>query len=458
MSRGVSPITTVRSRGQSPARRAGDRRQLARGEGGRSRSRPGRPRSSRRCPARASLQPRDRLEVAGHQREPERVRPPGQRREQLGHAGRDAAPTGRPGTAPRRRADGRVASPRPARVAPRRRRRPPAPAGRARSRRRCGPRPRRASAVERRRRRAPAPPPRAAPARARPRPAAAACRRCRTAAGAAQRAQVQAGLEPPRERGDQPRGVLDVVELDHLDRRVHVAQRDRDDRRSGCRRARGGTRRRRCPCSAREAATVNGMPSASPAACSSSNTGRVERRAARGCTGPEPNWWLPSSFSSMPGASVANVTSTTIAMSGRSEYAVVRAPPKVISSCVDRARRRRRRGRRRPRPRAAPPRAPRSSRAGCPSSARRRGRWAARPARRRSPRRRRSRTSERASSPSLAPMSMCRLLSSGAFLRSSSLSRWIGFLPTTPGDRARRASRSRRAGRRGSPDPSRRRR
>ena len=43
-----------------------------------------------------------------------------------------------------------------------------------------------------------------------------------------------------------------------------------------------------------------------------------------------------------------------------------------------------------------------------------------------------TRTIERASSPSLAPMSMCRLLSSGGFLRSSSLSRWIGFLPTTP--------------------------
>src|SRR5437667_465415 len=30
-------------------------------------------------------------------------------------------------------------------------------------------------------------------------------------------------------------------------------------------------------------------------------------------------------------------------------------------------------------------------------------------------------------------MSMCRSLSSATFLRSSSLSRWIGFLPTTPG-------------------------
>ena len=43
------------------------------------------------------------------------------------------------------------------------------------------------------------------------------------------------------------------------------------------------------------------------------------------------------------------------------------------------------------------------------------------------------RTSARASSPSFAPMSMCRCLSSGAFLRSSPSSRWIGRLPTTPG-------------------------
>ena len=78
---------------------------------------------------------------------------------------------------------------------------------------------------------------------------------------------------------------------------------------------------------------MNGIPSASPAACSSSNTrgSSVEPRVS---TGPEPNLWRPISFSSMPGASVANVTSTTIATSGCSEYAVVRAPPNVISSCA----------------------------------------------------------------------------------------------------------------------------
>ncbi len=80
-----------------------------------------------------------------------------------------------------------------------------------------------------------------------------------------------------------------------------------------------------------EAATLNGMPSASAVSYSSSKTAgsSVEPRVS---TGPEPNLWLPSSFSSVPGASVAKVTSTAIATSGSSEYAVVRAPAKVISS------------------------------------------------------------------------------------------------------------------------------
>ena len=78
---------------------------------------------------------------------------------------------------------------------------------------------------------------------------------------------------------------------------------------------------------------MNGMPSASAVACSSSKTAgsSVEPRPI---TGPEPKRWRPSSFSSVPGASVANVTSTAIATSGRSENAVVRAPAKVISSCA----------------------------------------------------------------------------------------------------------------------------
>ena len=66
------------------------------------------------------------------------------------------------------------------------------------------------------------------------------------------------------------------------------------------------------------AATVNGIPSASPAACRSSKTAgcSVEPRVS---TAPEPNLWRPISFSSAPGESVANVTSTTTAMSGLSE-------------------------------------------------------------------------------------------------------------------------------------------
>src|ERR1700722_13164179 len=51
-------------------------------------------------------------------------------------------------------------------------------------------------------------------------------------------------------------------------------------------------------------------------------------------TGPEPSSCLPDSFTSMPGASVAWVTSTTIAASGCSEKALVREPPNVVSSCA----------------------------------------------------------------------------------------------------------------------------
>ena len=140
----------------------------------------------------------------------------------------------------------------------------------------------------------------------------------------------------------------------------------------------------------------------------------------------------PISFSSVPGASVANVTSTTTAMSGRSEYAVVRAPPKVISSCVTAA------------AATSPGAPPASATSRAASSATKQpsrlsiereitrsfGNSTGSPAiTATSP----IRTSERASSPSFAPMSMCRFFSSGACLRSSSLSRWIGFLPTTPG-------------------------
>ena len=52
----------------------------------------------------------------------------------------------------------------------------------------------------------------------------------------------------------------------------------------------------------------------------------------RSITGPDPKWWLPTSVSSMPGASVACVTSTAIARPGRSLCAIVRAPLSPVSS------------------------------------------------------------------------------------------------------------------------------
>src|SRR3954452_23959476 len=51
-------------------------------------------------------------------------------------------------------------------------------------------------------------------------------------------------------------------------------------------------------------------------------------------TGPLPISCLPCSFSSIPGASVAKVTSTTMATPGSSANALVVAPANVISSCA----------------------------------------------------------------------------------------------------------------------------
>ena len=81
------------------------------------------------------------------------------------------------------------------------------------------------------------------------------------------------------------------------------------------------------------ASTVNGIFSASAVSKSSSNRRwlSVEPRLS---TGPEPSSCLPLSLTSMPGASVAWVTSTTIAASGSSANALVREPPNVISSCA----------------------------------------------------------------------------------------------------------------------------
>ena len=80
------------------ARGAGDRRQLARGPRA-SEPKPPWPAAKKPpMPARRELEPRDRLEVAGHEREPELVRPRGQRRQQLDDPGRQPSSTGRPGT------------------------------------------------------------------------------------------------------------------------------------------------------------------------------------------------------------------------------------------------------------------------------------------------------------------------------------------------------------------------
>ena len=99
--------------------------------------------------------------------------------------------------------------------------------------------------------------------------------------GGAQRRKSVSGVEPPRERRDQPRRVLHVVELDHLDRRVHVAQRDRHDAASGCRRARCGSRRRRCPCARAEAVDGERDALGLGRLVQQLEHRRVERRAAR---------------------------------------------------------------------------------------------------------------------------------------------------------------------------------
>ncbi len=76
---------------------------------------------------------------------------------------------------------------------------------------------------------------------------------------------------------------------------------------------------------------MKGIFSASAVSCSSSNRAGLSTEP-RPITAPEPRGWLPSDLTSMPGASVAWVTSRTIAASGASEKALVREPPKVVSS------------------------------------------------------------------------------------------------------------------------------
>ena len=146
MSRGVSPITTVRSRGQAPAPGAGDRRQLARG---RRWSEPKPPwpalevvadagagelaaaRSARGCrsPARAGTRPAARPAPSSSS----------------GTPGATVAERSGGHSVARRRSTARVDHRRPARVDRRRGPRRPRAAGRARSPRRCARRPRRRS-------------------------------------------------------------------------------------------------------------------------------------------------------------------------------------------------------------------------------------------------------------------------------------------------------------------------
>ena len=76
------------------------------------------------------------------------------------------------------------------------------------------------------------------------------------------------------------------------------------------------------------------MPARSAASTSSSKT-FGERVEPRPITGPEPSAWLPFSFSSIPGASVAWVTSTATARSGSSAKAEV-PPPLQADLLLDR--------------------------------------------------------------------------------------------------------------------------
>ena len=264
----------------------------------------------------------------------------------------------------------------------------------------------------------------------------AACRRCRTAAARARAPSARATTSAGSRRANAAislAALSHVVELDHLDRRVHVAQRDRDEARRDAA-ARDVDRvgvgaRARAP----TPTACTGCSSASAASISSSLT-----------TG----WSVGPALDDRAGAEVVLAElllgDARARRSRASRRRRSRCPGRRLCAVVTRAaerrlllrrprRRRRRRARRRPRRPGARPRRRRSSRGGCPSSARRRGRSAARPARRRSPRRRR-RARARARRRRRRRRCRCAAPSApGAFVRSSALMRWIGFLPTTPG-------------------------
>ena len=83
-----------------------------------------------------------------------------------------------------------------------------------------------------------------------------------------------------------------------------------------------------------EASTVYSIPSRSAASQSSSKT-FGESVEPRPITGPDPSGWLPDSFSSIPGVSVAWVTSIASARSGSTAKALVPAPLRPISSWTE---------------------------------------------------------------------------------------------------------------------------
>ena len=234
-----------------------------------------------------------------------------------------------------------------------------------------------------------------------------------------------------RERRDQPRGGVDVVDRDELDRRVHVAQRNRDEPGRDARAAQVD----RVGVGARPAAERLDRERDLLAARPARRAARTPAGAGscpRAITGPDP---------SLCSVIVAELDPRLVGREGHVDddrhVRLVRegagpgageasSPPGRPPSPA------RRRARRRPRPPGAPPRRRRSSRRDCRARARRRCRGAdsigSTSITATSP----IRTSPRASSPSLAPMSMCSSFSSGTFLRSSSLSRWIGLRAITP--------------------------
>ncbi len=273
----------------------------------------------------------------------------------------------------------------------------------------------------------------------------AASRRCRTAAagdrppGRVRHRRLalerHARLQPLGERGDQLGGDLDVGQRDQLHRRVHVAQRHRDERRWGRRPRLTWTASASVPVARPSDSSVNGMLLLLGGSMQQLDDRRVQRRAAGDHRARSRAGAWSIGPSSTPGWSVAKVTSTTIATSGSSANALVRAPAKRRLLLGHGQRDDVARARRRRRPPGGPPRRRRSSRSGCRARARRAGPLGSStgsasitPA---SP----IRTISRASSPSCGADVDVQVLDLRAPSRARRpLSRWIGLRPITPRD------------------------